>query len=382
MSNPEVPEHTPKRIGLFTGGGTAPGWNAVIHGCVSRLQDTGNEAYGIPDGWAGLLESKSLIDFSTFTRERLVGLMRKGGSILRSSRTKIKPDQHPIVWEMMDEYELDGVVAIGGDDTLTQADEISRSGSNDRGFIGVPKTIDDDPVGTERTFGFQTAVHDAAQQIIRVRTDAKTNNRVAVVEIMGRDCGRVALHAGYYAGADITLVPEFPIDERKLVERIEKIHEEQGFVIVAISEGYAAAEGSKLDEFGHGRMEGAAANLAEVIKARTKPELNTMKQVTGYDVRSGPPIAPDGIFASEMGALAGQLAHEGNFGRMVSLREGRLVGVPLSEVGRGRHLTDLEYNIEGMCKWDLPPNIMHELLGCRSDLNDVLLGKTQPDMPN
>jgi len=389
---PKQQSEAPKqRVGIFTGGGTAPGWNAVIYGAVSELQRTGNKAIGIREGWAGLLEEQPIVDFQRFTQERLYGLLRKGGSVLKSSRTKIEPPQYNQVWKMMRRYRLDGAIAIGGDDTLKQAGEITaaaqaRNRNNDENlpsFIGVPKTVDDDVAGTERTFGFHTAVEDAAEQIRKVRVDAKTHGRVAAVELMGRDCGRITLHAGYVAGADITLIPEFPIPEQRLMKSIREIYAEQGFVVIALSEGYEqpTRRGSKLhseltsvvDSFGHKKKEGAARKLLSLIKTRTK--LGTMEQVAGYFVRSGAPIAPDGIFAAEMGAVAAHLADQRMYGRMVSLQRGRLTYIPMTSVSGGRHVTELEYNAQEMRKWDLPPNLVHGIKKTRGDIDAILRGQ-------
>lgn len=376
-------ENSPKqRIGIFTGGGTAPGWNSVIGGAVQHLHETGNEVVGIRDGWKGLLEVNDLVDFGgDFSRQRMMGLLRKGGTEIGSSRTKINKEQYEKVWETMNRYELDGAIAVGGDDTLIQAGEITKAAQESEldlpGFVGVPKTVDDDVGGTEKTFGFQTAVHDAARQIRRIRKDAQAQHRVAGVEVMGRNCGRMTLHAGFIGGADIILIPEFPFDGEVLLNKIKEVYEGQGFVVVAISEGFS--EGGEKDAFGHAKKKDAARDFLKFVKDSTG--INTMEQVVGYDARAGAPIASDAIFAAEMGATAGYLADQKMYGNMVTLRNGRITHAPLTDVSGGRHVTLLEYDPETMLKRNLPPNIVFEMINARGDLDKILRGQEEPKLP-
>ncbi|MDO8468405.1 MAG: 6-phosphofructokinase [Candidatus Peribacter sp.] len=371
------------RIGLFTGGGTAPGLNAVIHGASQEIHRAGGEAVGILDGWAGMLERKRLIDLRSLTTAELHALLQRGGSILGNSRTKIDLKKHPEQGEQLartaGEYELDGAIAIGGDDTLGQASEINerRIISAEDFFNGVPKTIDNDLMGTERTFGFETAVHQAMQQLVHLRADAETQRRVAAIEIMGRDAGWITLHAGYVGGADITLIPEFPIAEEALMQRIGEIYEQRkqqtggGYVMIAIAEGYEGAEdAARKDPFGHAKKGGSAKTLLKKVKERTGYE--TMEQVAGYDVRSRPPLSQDAIFAAELGATAGHLASQGTYGRMITLQNGRITHVPLSEAKSGRMVGIEHYDPETMRKRDLPPSIIAELFRCSAETERIL----------
>ena len=333
----------------------APGLNAVIFGATNILKDYGHRVIGIVEGWAGMLEQKPIVELQSFTNDRLRSLLRKPGTILKNSRTKISPSQYDQVRQTADGYGLDSVIAIGGDDTLEQATELSRHSILN--IIGVPKTIDNDIEGTDKTFGFETAYHEAAHHIIRMRTDAKAMNRIAGVEIMGRDAGWITLFGGYFGGADITLIPEFPISIKRIAERVRQIYSEQQYVVIAIAEGYMPKAGEE-DPFGHERKEDAARTLLQLIKKETG--LPTQVQVSGYSVRNGPPLASDGIFASELGAMAGYLAHQKKYGNMVSLRGGEVTSIPLADVHGGRCVTKEYYDPQTMRKWDLPPNIMRE----------------------
>lgn len=383
VSSPHISFPKRNRIGLFTGGGTAPGLNAVIHGASQEIRRNGGEAVGVLDGWAGMLERKRLIDLQSLTVAELHALLQKGGSILGNSRTKIDLLQHPEQREQLvrtaREYELDGVIAIGGDDTLGQAAEINdlKVITASDFFNGVPKTIDNDLQGTERTFGFDTAVHQAMEQLVHLRADAETQRRVAAIEIMGRNAGWITLHAGYAGGADITLIPEFPIPEQTLVQRVKEIYEQRrqqtggGYVMIAIAEGYAGAEDASLkDSFGNAKKGGSAKALLKNVKEKTGYE--TMEQIAGYDVRSRPPLAPDAIFSAELGATAGHLATNGTYGRMVTLRDGRITHVPLSEAKGGRLVRIEHYDPEIMRKRDLPPAIAAELLQNNAEIGRAL----------
>ncbi|MBI3336012.1 ATP-dependent 6-phosphofructokinase [Candidatus Peregrinibacteria bacterium] len=352
-----TPDRSPDKqtVGIFTGGGIAPGLNAVIYGAINVLAEHGHRVIGIAEGWAGMLEQKPIVEFQSFTRDRLQSLLRKPGTILGSSRTKITPVQYDQVRKTADGYGLDSVIAIGGDDTLGQAAELHKHAVLN--MIGVPKTIDNDVTDTDKTFGFETAYNEAAHHIIRMRTDAKAMKRVAGVEIMGRDAGWITLYGGYFGGADITLIPEFPIPIERIAEQVRHIYSEQQYVVIAIAEGYIKNAG-EADAFGHPHKEDAARTLLQIIKKETG--LPTEVQVSGYSVRNGPPLASDGIFAAELGAMAGLLAHQKKYGHMVSLRGNEVTAVPLENVHGGRRVTADHYDPSTMRKWTLPPNIMRE----------------------
>ncbi|MFH1671027.1 MAG: 6-phosphofructokinase [Patescibacteria group bacterium] len=387
MVNPEASDHTPKHYGLFTSGGGAPGLNGVIYGAVKEILRHGDIPHGIQNGWDGFLDQRPLIELASFSRARLQGLLRKRSSILGNCRTKIKTDeQREHVRKAIEAFQLDGVIGIGGDDTLGQLHQMWEEGII-KNANGVPKTIDNNVKGTERTFGFLTACHETAKHVEDIRADAKTLRRVAAVEIMGRDEGWIALEGGYQGGADITLIPEFQIEEAKLRAQIEKIYAEQGYVVIAIAEGYNAEAGER-DDFGNVMKKDAGKKLLawvkgfmnEGIKSKTE-EVGTTLHLCGYKVRSCQPITTDAVFAAELGALAGKLTSEGKYGRLSALRNGLIVDVPLSEAGPGRKVTILHYDPEEMMKRDLPPNIVYSQLHCRGDLGRILAGLEDPIMP-
>ncbi len=360
-----------QRIGIFTGGGIAPGLNRVVFGATNELQKHKHEVIGIPDGWAGMLKvRKDIMELSKMNRWELSKLFRNGGTKLGSSRTKINISQYDTVKSVAQEYGLDGVIAIGGDDTLGQAAILYKH--NILKILGVPKTIDNDVHGTDRTFGFDSAVQEAALFIERMSVDAESMHRVSAVELMGRGAGHITIQAAYAGGAHITLIPEYPIDEEKLLQRVKEIYEVRGHVIIAIAEGYEhlqphkEAKDKEIDAFGNVRMEGAAKSLLRIIKEKAK--LPTQEQIAGYHVRNGPPLAHDGNFAAELGAAAGWLAHEQMYGNMVALQKGVITAVPLSDVRGGRLVQAEEYDPETMMKRDLPPTFISEMQKMKAHL--------------
>lgn len=358
------PEHK-QRVGIFTGGGIAPGLNAVLSTAAKVLKESGHEVLGIPEGWKGMLEVRpDIVNLTRMSRRELHDLMSTGGTTLRSSRTKIREEQYAAVAEAVRGYGLTGIIAIGGDDTLGQARALHEQGIVQA--IGVPKTVDNDVFGTDRTFGFETACDRAAGVIRDMRTDAESMTRVAIVEVMGRNAGWITLHGGEAGGADITLIPEFPIDEDTLIKRVQEVFSEQGAdgkpanaAVIAISEGYFGDDKNETDAFGHGKMRGAAQRLAEVIKRKTG--IGTQEQVIGYHARNGAPAAHDAIFASRLGAYAGTLASQNTYGRMVALRDGQITDVPLSEVAGGRYVTDDFYDPVTMTMRLVPKKLQHAI---------------------
>jgi ATP-dependent phosphofructokinase / diphosphate-dependent phosphofructokinase len=357
------PSNEPQKIGIFTGGGTAPGLNAVIAGATSVLKQGGHEILGIQEGWGGLLKKKEIIDLTKFTRFELQHLLQEGGTILGTSRTKIEPAQDDQVRRTASEYDIDGVLAIGGDDTLKQGARLDSDSVLK--VIGIPKTIDNDVDGTDRTFGFETAYHEATEFIRHMRREARSSRRAAVVEIMGRDAGWITLYAGYIGGAHITLIPEYPFEEEQLLDRIRQIYEENNpqHILIAIAEGYThngttAENDQKKDSFGHKKKEGAAKIVLQSIE---KLGIKTQELIPSYLVRAGDPLAQDANFSAELGATAGLLAHERKYGRMVALENGKIIDKPLDTVRGGRTIPwELFYDPETMRKHDLPPQSCEE----------------------
>ncbi|MEM2250319.1 MAG: ATP-dependent 6-phosphofructokinase, partial [Candidatus Bathyarchaeia archaeon] len=242
------------RIGVLSGGGDAPGINAVIRAVVRRgIQTYGDEIIGIKEGWRGLLEAKLVpLDF-----EAVAGILPRGGSILGTSRTNpFKREGGPEqIMENARKAGLDAVIAIGGDDTLSVAHKMADYGLK---CVGVPKTIDNDLVETDYTFGFHTAVAIATEALDKLHSTAEAHNRVIILEVMGRYTGHIALAAGLAGGADAILIPEKPFDIDEVCEYIRRRQKRgRNFSLIVVAEG-AKPKGGKeivyserIDEFGH-----------------------------------------------------------------------------------------------------------------------------------
>ncbi len=326
------------RIGVLTGGGDCPGLNAVIRAVVlTGHQIHGDQVVGFLDGWRGVMEDRTTV----LDPDRCRELLTLGGTVLGTSRTNpFATDDGPgAVQQTLASHGIDALVAIGGDDTLGVA---GRLGSLGVAAVGVPKTIDNDLSGTEVTFGFDTAVQTATDAIDRLRTTAESHHRVIVCEVMGRHVGWIATYAGIAGGAAEILVPEVPFDLEAVCARLVHRHERgQYSSIVVVSEGALPAEGPDLesaqaatssaavDQFGHARLGGVGAWLADQIERRTGFE--TRDTTLGHIQRGGSPTAFDRILATRFGVAAVAAVHDGDFGTMMALQAGQIVRIPLSE---------------------------------------------------
>ena len=320
------------RLGLLTGGGDCPGLNAVIRAVVRKGIDAYNdELVGFRDGWKGVLEDS----FDPLTIDSTRGILPRGGTILGSSRTNPfkREDGVRLISETIRRNGLDGLIAIGGEDTLGAAQRLYAEGVN---VIGVPKTIDNDLGATDVTFGFDTALHVASEAIDRLHTTAESHHRILVVEVMGRHAGWIALHAGVAGGADVILIPEIPFDIDNVCRLIQRRHGRgRPFSIVVAAEGATPEEGTmsvsegQLDEFGHPRLGGIGHRLEQEIEQRTGFE--TRATVLGHVQRGGTPTAFDRVLATRFGLAAIDAAHEGAWGMMTALRATRIELVPLAE---------------------------------------------------
>ena len=332
------------RIGVLTGGGDCPGLNAVIRAVVRRgIDDHGHEIIGFKDGWRGPLEGAC----EELTVESTRGILPRGGTILGSSRTNpFKRDDGPeAIRETLRSQNVDGLIAIGGEDTLGAAARLH--GEHGLPIIGVPKTIDNDLAGTDMTFGFDTAVQIATEAIDRLHTTAESHNRVMIVEVMGRHAGWIALHSGLAGGADVILIPERPFDIEDVCRLIQRRHSRgRYFSIVVVAEGAVPQEGtmelmgSGEDEFGHARLGGIGQRLEREIEERTGIE--TRATVLGHIQRGGTPTAFDRVLATRLGLAAMDAANESNWGVMPALRGTRIVLVPLSEAAAGLRTVPVE----------------------------------------
>jgi 6-phosphofructokinase 1 len=320
------------RIGVLTGGGDCPGLNAVIRAVVRKAIDGhGDEVVGFCDGWRGVLDDISV----ELTVESTRGILPRGGTILRSSRTNPykREDGVSQVRQTLETHHLDGLIAIGGEDTLGAANRLHGDGIN---VIGVPKTIDNDLGATDVTFGFDTALHVATEAIDRLHTTAESHNRILVVEVMGRHAGWIALHCGLAGGADVILIPEIPFDIDEVCRLIRRRHERgRYFSIVVAAEGAVPKEGTlsvstgELDEFGHPRLGGIGQVLEREIEQRTGYE--TRATVLGHIQRGGTPTAFDRVLATRLGLAAIDAVHSGAWGMMAALRGTHIELVALGE---------------------------------------------------
>jgi ATP-dependent phosphofructokinase / diphosphate-dependent phosphofructokinase len=338
------------RVGLLTGGGDCPGLNAVIRAVVRKAIDGyGDGVVGFRDGWRGVIENSS----EELTIESTRGILPRGGTILRSSRTNPykREDGVARVRETLAAHRLDGLIAIGGEDTLGAANRLFGDGIN---VIGVPKTIDNDLGATDVTFGFDTALHVATEAIDRLHTTAESHNRILVVEVMGRNAGWIALHSGVAGGADVILIPEIPFDIDEVCGLIRRRHGRgRYFSIVAAAEYATPKEGTMelrtgdLDEFGHPRLGGIGQRLEQEIEARTGFE--TRATVLGHVQRGGTPTAFDRVLATRLGLAAIEAVHEGQWGMMTALRSTQIELVALADaVSQLRTVPREEYERYGV----------------------------------
>lgn len=331
------------KVGVLSGGGDAPGINAVIRAIVRKgIRSFGYEIVGIKDGWAGLLDAR----YDPLDLVVSSGLLSRGGSILGTSRTNpFKFETGPgKIMKNVNEAKIEVVIAIGGDDTLTVAEKMSKYGVK---CVGVPKTIDNDLAGTDLTFGFNTAVSIATEALDRLHTTAETHHRVMILEVMGRYTGWIALEAGIAGGADVVLIPEKPFDIDEVCELIKRRQERgRSFSIIVVAEGAKPKGGveivysESLDEFGHIRLGGVGYFLGKEIEKNLKVETRVV--VLGHVQRGGSPTAFDRVLATRFGIAAIDMVHKGEFSRMVSLKGNRITSVPLKEVVGKRKTVDLE----------------------------------------
>jgi 6-phosphofructokinase 1 len=324
------------RFGVLTGGGDCPGLNAVIRAVVRKAIDGyGAEVVGFRDGWRGPLEDLS----EPLTVESTRGILPRGGTILGSSRTNIykREDGPQLVAATLARHGLDGLIAIGGEDTLGAASRLHEDGVK---VIGVPKTIDNDLGSTDQTFGFDTALHVATDAIDRLHTTAESHNRILIVEVMGRSAGWIALHSGLAGGADVILIPEIPFDIDVVCDMIRRRHARgRYFSIVVAAEGATPREGTTMtlssgetDEFGHPRLGGIGQRLEREIESRTGYE--TRATVLGHVQRGGTPTAFDRVLATRLGLAAIDAAVEGKWGMMTALHANQIQLVALADAVR------------------------------------------------
>ena len=345
---------TIRKIGVLTGGGDAPGLNAVIRAVVKTATNAGVTVIGLEDSFDGLIyPDKSRV----LTPKDVTGILRLGGTIL-GTVNRGNPFAAPIetphgtfdyaerVMQMFRQMDLDALVCIGGDGTLAISYEFYKRGIP---LVGVPKTIDNDIYGTSSSFGFDTAVSFATDAIDRLHTTAEAHRRIIVVEVMGRYAGWIALHAGIAGGADVILIPEIPYDFGKVVDCLRQ-RDERGakFSIVVVAEGARPKDGKlSVVEAAHGghveRLGGAAKACGDELARLTGKE--TRHVVLGHLQRGGAPTAFDRTLATRFGGKAVELVLRGQFGKMVANRPPEVVPVPLGEVVGRMKLVPLDYDL-------------------------------------
>jgi phosphofructokinase-like protein len=328
-----------RRIGVLTGGGDAPGLNAVIRAVVKAAANRDMVCVGIEDGFDGLLRPERLRPLG---RSDVTGILRRGGTILGTtnrvnpfaySGAEFEADCSARVLTTFREAALDALVVIGGDGTLAIAHKFCQKGLP---LVAVPKTIDNDIPGTRSSFGFDSAVACATDAIDRLHTTAEAHKRVLVVEVMGRYSGWIALHAGISGGADAILIPEIPFDVATVCDRLRR-REQCGapFSIVVVAEGARAASGKRvLVESAHDgqpeRLGGIGAWVAGELAGRSGKE--TRAVVLGHLQRGGSPTSADRLLATRFGNGAVELIARGAFGQMVADDPPEIAALPLAEI--------------------------------------------------
>ena len=345
---------TINKIGVLTGGGDAPGLNAVIRAVVKSAHNAGVEVVGLEDSFDGLIYPEKSRKLGP---RDVTGILRLGGTVL-GTVNRGDPFAEPIttsegtfdygdrVVEMFQKMQLDALVCIGGDGTLAISYEFYKKGIP---LVCVPKTIDNDIVGTTSCFGFDTAVSFATEAIDRLHTTAEAHRRIMVVEVMGRYSGWIALHSGMAGGADVILIPEIPYDLTRVAKAIRD-RDSLGarFSIVVVAEGAHARDGkAAVVEEAHGghveRLGGEGARCARQLGDLTGKE--TRHVVLGHLQRGGTPTAFDRTLATRFGGKAVELILKGQYGKMVANHPPDLVPVPLGEVVGKTKTVPLDYDL-------------------------------------
>ncbi|MDL1895790.1 ATP-dependent 6-phosphofructokinase [Anaerolineae bacterium CFX7] len=353
-----MPTKLIKRIAISTGGGDAPGLNAVIRATALSALSRGWECFGIRDGFNGMMKPEDYPEGGVLklSRETVRGITHLGGTILGTTNrgnplhypvtqpdgSVIEVDRTGDLVEIFRQRRLDALISVGGDGSMAIAHALAQKGLR---VVGVPKTIDNDLAGTEATFGFDTAVTFATECLDRLHTTAASHNRVMVVEVMGRYAGWIALHSGIAGSADVILIPEIPYRMDSVIEKINsRGGEGRNFSIVVVAEGAKPTGGAPSvisKEIGRAeRLGGIGAIIADEIHARTGKE--TRLVVLGHLLRGGTPTASDRLLALRFGAAAVRALDEGSTGIMVALAPPDVRYVPLYEATKRMKVVSLE----------------------------------------
>jgi 6-phosphofructokinase 1 len=345
------------RIAISTGGGDAPGLNAVIRAAVLSAINRGWEVLGIKRGFAGLMGEDEVIPL---TKQSVRGIAHLGGTILRTTNhgnpfhyPRKRPDGTYGEEDRSDELianakalGIDAMISIGGDGSLSIAQRLCDKGVN---IVGVPKTIDNDVSGTITTFGFDTAVNTALEAIDKLHTTAESHDRVMVMEVMGRDTGFIALHSGLAGTADVILIPEIPYDIEKVCDKIRsRDRNGRHFSIVVVAEGafpvggHASIMGASLPGQAK-RVGGIAEVIAQQISERTGKETRSL--VLGHLQRGGMPTGYDRLLATRFGGAAVKAIAEEKWGHMVALQSPHIVAIPIRDVLKEQKKVDPSHDV-------------------------------------
>lgn len=340
-----------KKIGILTSGGDCAGLNAVIRAVVYAATGKGWEVFGIEDGTAGLLTRP--MRYKKLTRQMFdTTIMRLGGTILGTTN-KGNPfkypmkdgtfiDQSPDIIEGIRQLGIDALIAIGGDGSMDIMKRLSAQGGFN--LVGIPKTMDNDVGKTEISVGFETAAYVATEALDRLQPTAASHDRVMVLEVMGRDAGHVALHAGIAGGADVILIPEIPYNLEKVAQKIMSIREKEGrnFALVVVSEA-VKADGAEL-KVQHADGEKRYGGIGNYIGAKLAEmtDFETRVTVLGHVLRGSAPIHTDRLVASAFGVHAVDLVEQGKFDRMVAWSNRRVIDVPIADAIASYQAVDLD----------------------------------------
>ena len=319
------------RIGILTAGGDCPGLNAAIRGVgKTAIVKYGMEVIGISDGFSGLINN----EYTVLTERNLSGILTLGGTILGTSREKPfkgegkkKEIKKPaLIKENYQAMELDCLVCIGGNGTMKTANLLSQEGLN---VIGIPKTIDNDVYGTDTTFGFDSAVNIATEAIDRLHSTANSHKRIMIIELMGHHAGWISLYSGIAGGGDVILIPEIPYKEEVVFQYlIDRANSNKPYSIVVVAEGVYNPCPDR--------------SVAQYLSARITEAtgLETRETVLGYIQRGGTPSPMDRVLATRYGMGAADMIAKQQYGKMVALKDGQIVAVPLSDVSGKLKLVD------------------------------------------
>jgi phosphofructokinase-like protein len=333
------------RVGVLTGGGDCPGTNAVIRAIARKVTARpGDSVIGFYDSWDGVMEQRTV----ELTTDVVRGIVSRGGTILGTRRGSPLDDPRGIdkVRQAMDVHRLDGLIVIGGNGSLTVAAILHEQMGLP--VVGVPKTIDNDVVGTDATFGFQTAVQIATDAIDRLHTTAESHDRIMVVEVMGRDAGWIALHAGIAGAATAIAVPEKPFDIDELVRLVSRRHDRGRYAsVVVMAEGAMPIVGTLdvpepvRDRHGHRQYGAIAQVVAPILSERTGYDARVTQ--LGYVQRGGTPTSYDRVLSTRFGLAAVDAVRDGAFGQMVVLRCGQIERESLQVARGGTRRIDLDF---------------------------------------